>query len=272
MKSLTPWWEPRSRAGVRAAAPLLFFTLLGLGCGADTPAAYRDYARETAQLSCERAFRCCGRRCPTSADATFNNSIKNVEFALNQGLATYNATQAKACLDASAALYTNCAQYVATIDTGPAARACTGIIQGALPIGAACSQTTDYCVPNTYCAIDSSLKPPQARCRRTLNVGDACDGTVRCMPGSSCDTGGTGVCKTNQTGGALNDSCSGAAPCGGGLTCLPSGVCGVPQEGGQACVTDTQCLSGRCAIDTCTVPMTRPTTVSEFICGSVVIP
>lgn len=268
MKSPTPRTEPRTLAGAWAAAPVLFMSLLG--CGADTPAAYRDYARQSAQLSCERSFRCCGRRCSTAADATFNNSIKNTEFALTQGLVTYNPDQARACLDASAALYVNCTQYVATIDPTPAARACVGILQGALPLGAACSQTTDYCAPNTYCALDSSLKPPQSRCRRTLNVGDACDGTVRCMPGSSCDIGGTGVCKSNLAAGSLNDACSATAPCGTSLVCLSSGICGLPQAGGQPCTSDPQCLSGRCAVDTCTVPMTRPTTVSDFICGGAI--
>lgn len=280
MKSATALSKPRRllRAGVerlaRRALPatLLGSVLLAMGCGADVPASYRDYALQSAQLNCERLFRCCGRRCATSADATFNSSLKTTEYAIAQGLATYNPTQARACLDASAALYVNCTQYVATIDPTPAARACTGILQGALPVGAACSQTTDYCAPGSYCAVDSSLTPPQARCRRALNIGDACDGTVRCVAGSSCDLAGTRTCKANSAAGALGDACSAAAPCGTTLVCLPSGTCGSPQEGGQSCSADPQCLSGRCAVDTCAIPMTRPSTVSDFLCGTAVGP
>lgn len=286
MKSATRLSTPRSLLPARAAVAvlfgravprgvrraLLFSVLVATGCGAEAPSSYHDYALQSAQLNCERLFRCCGRRCSTTADATFNNSIKTSEYAIAQGLVTYNPTQAKACLDATAALYVSCEQYVATIDPTPAARACTGILQGALPLGAACSQTTDYCTPSTYCALDSSLTPPQARCRRTLNIGDPCDGTVRCVAGSSCDLGGTRTCKANGTAGALGDACSATSPCGTALVCLPSATCGLPQDGGKACSADPQCLSGRCAVDTCAIPMSRPTTVSDLVCGGAVGP
>lgn len=257
------------RGGALSAAPLLGAMLLFASCGADAPSSYHDYALRAAQASCERTFRCCGKRCSTAADATFNSSLKNTEFTITQGLVQFNADQAKACLDATAALYTTCDQYVATIDPSAANRACTGILQGALPLGAACSMTTDYCALNTYCVVDSSLKPPQARCRRTLNLGDPCDGTVRCLPGSSCLAAGTAprICTANPQLGAQGDACSVMAPCGSSLVCLTSGICGLPQDGGQPCAADTQCLSGRCAIDTCTVPMSKPTTVSDLVCS-----
>lgn len=256
----------------RLAFGAAIFGFGGLGCGADTTVdSYHDYRLRQAQALCEQQFRCCGRQCSTSADATFNKSIKSVEFAITQGLVTFNAAQAKACLDATNAVYTDCNQYVATVDTLAASRACTGIIQGALPLGTACSTSTDYCAPNTYCVTDTSLKPPQARCRRMLNIGDPCDGTVRCQTGSYCDTASTKVCTASMQSGSSGDPCSDTLPCGGALLCLPSSTCGLPQDGGQPCTADEQCISGRCAIDTCTVPMSRPTTVSDQLCGTSII-
>src|SRR4051812_29697712 len=82
--------------------------LFGLGCGADTTVdSYHDYKLRQAQAGCEQQFRCCGRQCSTSADATFNRSIKSVEFAITQGLVTFNAAQAKACLEANNAINTD---------------------------------------------------------------------------------------------------------------------------------------------------------------------
>lgn len=266
METVVKGSSARGRTWLGVLSSLL---LLGaMGCGVDAPASYHDYALQSAQASCERTFRCCGRRCSTAADATFNNSLKGVEFSIAQGLVTFNAAQAKACLDTTTALYTDCLQYVATVDTTAASRACTGILQGALPLGAACSLTIDNCAPNTYCTLDSSLSPPQARCRRALGVGDPCDGSVRCVAGSTCDLAATRVCKTTVQASLLGEACSAQAACATSLVCLPSGLCGLPQDGGQPCAADVQCLSSRCAIDTCTVPMSRPTTVSDLICGS----
>lgn len=246
---------------------LLGAALFGLGCGADTTVdSYHDYKLRQAQAACQQQFRCCGRQCSTAADATFNKSLKSVEFAITQGLVTFNAAQAKACLEASNALSTDCNQYLATVDSLAAVRACTGIIQGALPLGSACSLSPDCCQPNTYCVTDSSFDPPQARCRRMLNLGDACDSTVRCQSGSFCDSF-TKVCTALTPTGSSGDICSAELPCGGSLICLPSGTCGVQQEGGQPCTDSAQCLSGRCAIDTCTVPMSRPNTVADQLCG-----
>lgn len=255
--------EPR--CGVLTAWLLAGAALLTSGCGADVTS-YREYAMKSLQASCERTFRCCSRRCSTSADTTFNSSIKNAEFALKTGLLTFNAAQAEACLDASTSLYTDCSQYVDTVDTSAVSRACTGILQGALPVGVACSQTNDYCTPNSYCSVDGSLDPPQARCRRMIDLGEACDGGGRCVTGSSC-TGSPRVCTTNPLSAMLGESCSAMSPCASDLVCLENATCGLPQEGGKPCSANVQCLSGRCAVDTCTVPMTKPTTVSDMLCG-----
>ena len=239
--------------------------LLSAGCGADV-ATYRDYAMKSMQASCERTFRCCGKRCSATEDSTFNSSLKNTEFALNAGLVIFNAAQAQACLDATTSLYIYCTQYVATVDTTEASRACTGILQGALPVGVACSQTTDYCGPNSYCSLDSSLDPLQTRCRRMINVGEPCDSSARCVAGSYCSTTSPRICTKGTEPGGLGESCTPLAPCQSYLVCLNSATCGYPQEGGKPCNADTQCLSKRCAVDTCTVPMTKPTTVSDLIC------
>ena len=263
--------EPRGSWRALALWLLAGAPLLAGGCGADV-SSYRDYALKSLQASCARTFRCCSKRCSTSADSTFNSSLKNTQFAIDSGLLTFNATQAQACLDAATSIYTDCSQYVATVDTSATSRACTGILQGTLPLGVACSQTTDYCSPNTYCALDSSLTPPQARCRRVLSLGEACDGSVRCVAGSSCTGTTPRVCTANMQPGGLGDTCSAMAPCGSSLVCLDGATCGLPQDGGKPCTADTQCLSSRCAVDTCTIPMSKPMTVSDLICGGASTP
>ena len=85
----------QSRLGTYAGAVAALLGAMSGGCGVDAPSTYHDYALQSAQVSCERAFRCCGRRCSTAADTTFNSSLKSVEFSLAQGLITFNAAQAK---------------------------------------------------------------------------------------------------------------------------------------------------------------------------------
>jgi hypothetical protein len=247
----------------------LVFELGQVGCGAEAPATFRDYALRSAQATCQRAFRCCGTSCPTTVDATFNRTIENTQYAVDTGLLIFDSAKAQACLEANASVYTECTQYLGLVDTSHVSEACEGILTGTLPLGAACSMTTDYCRPDGYCDLDTTTNPtmPQLRCRRYLTVGEACDGSVECAPKSRCDEGVSNTCIPIPPRAKAGEPCGGMITCASSLFCLADGTCGLQQESGMSCNANNQCLSNRCAINTCTVAMTKPPTVSDMICA-----
>ena len=116
--------------------------LFGLGC-TDAISSYRDYSLRQSQFACEVELRCCGAsRCSSSMDLTFNASIKDTQYALDHGLLVFNADAANTCYQAALQEYASCDLPLVDLDkTGSAAAvaACKIVLQGTLPLGAACT-------------------------------------------------------------------------------------------------------------------------------------
>lgn len=264
MRSLT-WYSARSASAF--ALWLCGLAAAGAGCSAETTT-YRDYALRSAQNLCERQARCCGRTCPTSLDATFNASLKDTEYAIEQGLLRYNETAAAACLAASRAAYADCDAPRTSLDLTDVDQACVGILVGTLPLGAACV-ASQYCQPDSICAPDPMM-PGVQRCRRLAAAGEPCTSTSGCRTDLVCDTVAR-TCTARVPPAGLGERCGDVAPdpsCRSPLVCRPDKTCGQALAGGEVCLNGTQCLSGRCLDNTCTVPSTKPLTVRDQVCGT----
>ncbi len=261
-----------SRLGHKGAS--LFYSLLCAAflsgsCGSkDTSTPYHDFRLALEANSCERQFRCCGTQCQAGgmADAGFNSDIKDDVFAINHGLLIFHEDKSKGCLDAINKAFSDCEAPFSSFDDKPIDLACDGILEGTLGVGASCSLTNDYCQPGAFCATDTSVNPPQDRCKQQVSLGGTCDGSVPCVRKSHCDLADTQKCVADTQPAGAGEGCSMTTPCAGNLTCLPTNVCGTAQDTGAACANNTQCLSERCAISSCAAPMTKPKQIRNLVC------
>lgn len=130
---------------------------------------------------------------------------------------------------------------------------CTLIIQGLVPVGAACSPASDNalgheCMGDSYCQ-EATTYACAGVCAERAPVGAACDPlgtTVRCAVDASCDFTSK-KCVAVPPPAQLNEAC-GAAPlgkCDDGLWCdIPtsaaSGTCAAKKSSGP-CETNSEC-------------------------------
>jgi hypothetical protein len=214
-------------------------------------------------------------------DATFNAGIKDVLYQIQQGLITFNATAATACLQASQQEFASCDVLIADLDTQGSSTTlspCKDVLQGNLPLGAPCANNA-VCMPTTICTLPPGATDNINRCTRTAGVGEDCS-KFPCRDGATCSTmGTTKTCVAPVMTGNQGDPCDSMPPtppamslppCRAPFVCLPANTCGLAQDGGASCngasTNNPQCLSGICDRMSCVQPMTKPKTLRDSIC------
>jgi len=156
-----------------------------------------------------------------------------VAAAVAAGRATFNSTQAAACLTALGSL-------TCTATTQPAA--CGEAIVGTVANGKACEGTLD-CAASSFCG---GLGGPKASCSGTckarLTSGESCGTGDACIAGYTC-SGNPGTCTANASLGSMGQAClynsatkSALPGCQIGLACdLMLFQCVAPVASGGSC-------------------------------------
>ena len=244
---------------------ILFSIALFAACGVSptaSPTTYQDFAIAQNQASCEAQFRCCGTRCSTATDQTFNKGLLATQKLIDANKVTFDAPSGKTCIDSYRARYMDC--ELSTTNLPTLSPTCNQVVVGKLALGQSCDPAASFCIAGTYC--DSS--GGSSVCTGYLADGATC-GMGRCGSTSYCDVTATQTCKPLPKNGQACTALSGCDTSTAKLVCLPSMVCGPPAADGAACTSGTQCLNGTCGVTaprTCLPSTTLPTTVREALC------
>jgi len=256
---------------------LFGFFGLALLCGAcgvspanTSPSTYREFVTTANQITCEARLRCCGSVCSDGGDEGWFKNHSRIQDYIAAGLLRYDASAAAACLATEAERNKVCDRALTEVPNS--SNSCSLVVVGNAPAGGLCdnpngistcsadtfcsggsggtcmakakvgeSCTTVTCVPAAFC--DSSMGAPT--CKARIPAGQACTSSSQCMTGAFCDAT-LRVCTDYSKAG---QPCSGTKPCDPldtNLSCLPSNVCGGPQNDGASCTSGAQCKSGRC--------------------------
>lgn len=240
----------------RSLAPaLLASAALSAGCPSSNTGALpmEAFSTEFTMSACDALEECAGETvarvfigaaggCDTAFAAGYRNGAEPViEQAIARGTITYDATRARACLDALGA------DPCTLTNNGRAAVVCQGVYSGTLPAGGACS-LNEECGVEQFCSTTTAC-PGTCQARRTS--GQPCGEERHCAAGLTCTDE---VCVAPPMVGA---GCTELGGCALGMLCS-AGQCRPVDEvlvGAEGATCSLQngplCLPGlSCVVDT----------------------
>lgn len=275
-----------------------FFPLFALSVGCSvtpastSPSTMREYLATYNQITCEARLRCCGTVCSDATDDAYYKSYSRLLDYVNEGLLKFDPAAAAACLASYAEYSKTC--DTAVVNLPVLSPMCNTILVGNTQAGGQCDTaiTPTNCVADTTCTggtcvakakvgepcltvscvaaafCDTSL--PQPVCKARLAAGQTCTGNAQCQATAYCDNSVLPRVCTDY--GKAGQPCSATKLCdtASQLGCLPSQVCGGPQNDGAACTSAAQCKSGRCAgvaPNQVCQPQLSPQTYRDQLCG-----
>jgi hypothetical protein len=269
-----------------SGSPCMVTTDGGTDGGGDLPIEQLFDAQLTA--ICDYFVRCGMFEDTPKCKTVFGSNAQvpyDIVDAVNMGKVNYDASKARACIDAIA--QRSCERWN-TLGNRPAPVACTEVLTGTVASGG-------VCVTNEQCTSQDCVQPancPMACCMGTCsnapppgprNVGQACANGY-CV-GGYCDF--AGVCAAYLTQGSI---CNGDFECADGLNCRinptdptmrscqmmtsTNGPCGSSSD----CLQSADiCVSGACRTggltgDTCQLPMVQCQSMHQCSGGKCALP
>jgi hypothetical protein len=198
-----------------------FFCLAMMACSRPS-ISLSDLDREVQQARCEHLVRCKLLPDEASCLATTRptpNPSRDAAVAAHK--ITYDAEQARACVDATA----NQACDLAAHDAHVPPAACSAMLSGHVADG-------DSCSIDTECASGTCVRPTE------------CPDTGCCV----------GQCRATQQPAAAGDACNKARDCRAGLVCGEDLTCHAPVGEGQSCRSDRECIDGLACVGVTDMP------------------
>jgi hypothetical protein len=244
--------------------------------GQTTPVQQTEFPAQFVSAICDNIATCCQTAGfaydPTGCRATQMKSVADLTKAGSLDGVTWDANAAGQCIALTKQIASSCMATADLVKQYEAA--CSGVLVGSKPVGAACTDSAQcaapaggkaYC-PNTDVGVGGvpstgggTGAPPQATCQvetTTTTVhakqGDPCNSTCTDSPD------GNGSCAGQATSGGTGGGSSGPPATGtcytnDGLTCdftamkcVPLAPVGQPCVSGDGCTADAFCSSGTC--------------------------
>lgn len=224
------------RAAIAVAALLV-------GCGSKSgPSSMLvdDFALKVATWGCGIVSKCSFQVANYSVQACLQtyNPAADLKTAINAGRATYDGSQAQACIDALNGL--SCSALTGSINPPPACRAA---LKGAVAAGGSCRSTwVDFDCVSGYCQTGSAASC-SGTCAAYAQQGGACSATIKCDVGLVCSNGRCSPPPAQGGNGATCNPNNQGSDCISGYYCFgaPSattGTCTAQVAAGGACGAD----------------------------------
>ncbi|MGC4119802.1 MAG: hypothetical protein QM765_35550 [Myxococcales bacterium] len=199
---------------------------------------FDDFCRAYFQALGERGAACQGGTAEIWNTFSYRDLwCRQTAAALEGGRATFDPSQASACIAAIRSASCQAAIFEGSVPVG----LCPSLFAGTVLLGQPCYEPID-CHPWGRC--DAMVDKCPGVCVELLAVGDECDYVTDCFPRGICDGG---RCRAFSKEG---EACQDQFWCETGLFCL-SGKCAKKRSSGPCptlyeCAADTYCDDGTC--------------------------